>query len=247
MEAMGMPLKYIAPSDITVTIPSPIALVSGCPNPSDAETFISFILSDSGQAFLYSIDIMPSRGSYASPGTLTFHIPDEENTLVIRQDIHRSERQIGNGVFYILLPRADVLLSFSSIHVVQRECAAVILCRKDVNSLLEFVVYESDYRRGRILRSGERTCRSEYEVDTVFLKCRNLLPALHSFIGKGTEQSEVSVFHFIINFAYLDCDGVDISSARALIMSAEPPKGMCVTEIPALSARDAAAIWLLAP
>lgn len=81
MEAMGMPLKYIAPSDITVTIPSPIALVSGCPNPSDAETFISFILSDSGQAFLYSIDIMPSRGSYASPGTMTFHIPDEENTI----------------------------------------------------------------------------------------------------------------------------------------------------------------------
>ncbi len=81
MEAMGMPLKYITPSDITVTIPSPLALVNGCANPRDAETFISFILSDSGQAFLYSIDIMPSRGSYASPGTLTFHIPDEENTL----------------------------------------------------------------------------------------------------------------------------------------------------------------------
>lgn len=81
MEAMGMPLKYIAPSDITVTIPSPLASVSGCPNPGDAETFISFILSDSGQAFLYSIDIMPSRGSYASPGTLLFHIPDEENTI----------------------------------------------------------------------------------------------------------------------------------------------------------------------
>ena len=80
-ENMGKSVRYISPEDISITIPSPIAVINGCANPGDAMDFVSFILSDSGQALLYSIDIVPSRGEYSTCDVSVFHVPDEENTL----------------------------------------------------------------------------------------------------------------------------------------------------------------------
>ncbi len=80
-ENMGKSVRYISPEDISITIPSPIAVINGCGNPADAMDFVSFILSDSGQAFLYSIDIIPSRGEYSTSDVLLYSIPDEKDTV----------------------------------------------------------------------------------------------------------------------------------------------------------------------
>jgi iron(III) transport system substrate-binding protein len=63
----GAPLTIIWPSDGTISVPSPIAIIKNTKNPAGSKAFVDYVLSKEGQEFLVKQEVIPVRGDVAPP------------------------------------------------------------------------------------------------------------------------------------------------------------------------------------
>ncbi|HHY31432.1 MAG TPA: ABC transporter substrate-binding protein [Firmicutes bacterium] len=67
LKKAGAPVDVVWPEDGTVSIPSPVAIISGTKNLAAAKAFIDFALSKTGQEFMVRDGVMPVRPDVAPP------------------------------------------------------------------------------------------------------------------------------------------------------------------------------------
>ena len=67
LKKAGAPVDIVWPEDGTVSIPSPVAIMSGTKNLAAAKAFIDFALSKAGQEFMVRDGVMPVRPDVSPP------------------------------------------------------------------------------------------------------------------------------------------------------------------------------------
>lgn len=102
-EFAGSPMDIVFPSEGTVLIPSPLALLAGAPHPVAARLLYRFLLSQPAQAVIAGSGTYPARGDVAPPagmppfGTMKKIIPDTDWIGANQQDFSAHWRQIFGG------------------------------------------------------------------------------------------------------------------------------------------------------
>ncbi len=71
LEGQGSPIKFVYPSEDTIAISSPIALVKGCANMDNGKLLYDWLLSTEGQEVLIANDCTPIRDEVTKAGALS--------------------------------------------------------------------------------------------------------------------------------------------------------------------------------